>query len=187
MQHPLFAQFFAVNAQLGEIFSQKISFRRIRLHLAKWACWDNCAEVSKNAKRLFNAVCGILNSLFTELLVWCRERGGHIWGDWRLSLPLHLFAWLTRITYTAPCMKYLLANRIFILFPFAYNNMIVIAWHHPGNWWGNVPLDRLLPHLLSWGTRGTKASIVYYFPLVFTRCWKVWIFRGGVFGCPHPY
>ena len=48
-------------------------------------------------------------------------------GDGRLSLPLHLFALQTRITYSAPCMKYLLVNRIFMLFPFAYNNMIVIA------------------------------------------------------------
>ena len=80
--------------------------------------------------------CGIVNSLFTEPLVWCRERGRHMRGDGRLSLPLHLFARLTRIFYTAPCMKYSLANRISILSPFAYNNMIVIAWHHPGNWWG---------------------------------------------------
>ena len=42
-------------------------------------------------------------------------------GDERLSLPLHLFVLLTCITYAAPCMKYLLANRIFMLFPFAYS------------------------------------------------------------------
>ena len=48
-------------------------------------------------------------------------------GEGRFSLPLHLFAWLTCITYTALCMKYMLGNRIFMLFPFAYNNMIVIA------------------------------------------------------------
>ena len=49
-------------------------------------------------------------------------------GDGRLSLPLRLFAWLTCITYTTLCMKYILGNRIFMLFPFAYdNNVIVIA------------------------------------------------------------
>ena len=69
----------------------------------------------------------IVNSLFTEPLVWCREKGGHMRGEGRLSLPLHLFAWLTCITYTALCMKYMLGNRIFMLFSFAYNNMIVIA------------------------------------------------------------
>ena len=51
-------------------------------------------------------------------------------GDGRLSLPLHRLALLT---YTASCMKYLLANRIFIIFPFAENKMIVFAWHHPSN------------------------------------------------------
>lgn len=133
---------------------------------------------------------GILNSLFTEPLVWCRERGRHMRGDGRLSLPLHLFARLTRIFYTAPCMKYSLANRISILSPFAYNNMIVIAWHHPGNWWGYCatwPIASPPPPLLELRrTWNQSINCLLSFACV-TPCGKVWIFRGGVLDCPHLY